>query len=121
MLQEEKAKAQEKERLNQGEPEDMTARLLREVLDELNVTYKAGDKKAILIAKVREARQNLQPNTFSRSAPKYHQLDGRQAQSDEYFTQDLNTKPCLFVTFYYVDRKERLLNICSNSLRSTER
>ena len=38
MLQEEKARAEEKERLKKGEPEDMTVRLLREVLDELNVT-----------------------------------------------------------------------------------
>ena len=80
MLQEEKAKAQETERLKKGEPEDMTGRLLREVLDELNITYKASDKKAILIAKVREARQNLHGNTFSRSAPKSCQPEGGRAK-----------------------------------------
>ena len=111
MLQEEKAKGQEKERLKQGEPEDMTVRLLREDLDELNVTYKASDKKAILIARVRKACQNLQPNNFSHSAPKYHQPEGGQAERDKYFTLDLNNKPCLFVIFYYDDGKERLLNL----------
>lgn len=33
-----------------GEPGDMTRRLLKEVLDEFNVTYKASEKKADLIA-----------------------------------------------------------------------
>lgn len=38
-----------------GEPEDMTIRLLKEVLDDLNVTYKASEKKRDLNAKVRQA------------------------------------------------------------------
>lgn len=43
-----------------GEPEDMSIRLLKEVLDDLNVTYKASEKKRDLIAKVRQARERLQ-------------------------------------------------------------
>ena len=97
MLQEEKAKAQETERLKKGEPEDMTVRLLREVLDELNITYKASDKKAILIAKVREARQNLHGNTFSRSAPKNYQPEGGRAKHGRYFTRKLNNRACRFI------------------------
>ena len=112
MLQEEKAKAQETERLKKGEPEDMTGRLLREVLDELNITYKASDKKAILIAKVREARQNLHGNTFSRSAPKNYQPEGGRAKHERYFTRKLNNRACRFMPFYYDDKsRERLLNL----------
>ena len=77
MLQEEKARAEEK-----GEPEDMTVRLLREVLDELNVTYKASDKKAVLIGKVREARQNLQGNYCPCSTPKNYQPEGGRAKHE---------------------------------------
>ena len=109
--QEEKAKAQEKERLKKGEPEDMTVRLLREVLDELNITYKASDKKAVLIAKVREARKNLQGNTLSRLAPKNYQPEGASAKHKRYFTWDLNNRACRFVPFYYDDKKKRLLNL----------
>ena len=43
-----------------GPPEDMTVRLLKEVLDELNVTYKANEKKADLIDKGRHVRAALQ-------------------------------------------------------------
>ena len=105
------AKTQEKERLKKGEPEDMTVRLLREVLDELNITYKASDKKAVLIAKVREARQNLQGNTLSRSAPKNYQPQGASAKHERYFTWDLNNRAYRFVPFYYDDKKKRLLNL----------
>ena len=34
----------------------MTVTLLREVLDELNVTYRKNEKKAELVRKVKEAR-----------------------------------------------------------------
>lgn len=116
MLQEEKARAEEKERLKKGEPEDMTVRLLREVLDELNVTFKANDKKAVLIGKVREARQNLQGNTCPRSTPKNYQPEGGRAKHERYFTWDLNNRAFWFVPFYYDDKKERLLNLLLNLL-----
>ena len=116
MLQEEKARAEEKERLKKGEPEDMTVRLLREVLDELNVTYKASDKKAVLIGEVREARQNLQGNTCPRSTPKNYQPEGGRAKHERYFTWDLNNRAFWFVPFYYDDKKERLLNLLLNLL-----
>ena len=39
-----------------GQPEDMTIRLLKEVLDEFNVTYGASEKKADLIILLRFAK-----------------------------------------------------------------
>lgn len=44
---EEKLKKQEAERKKMGPPEDMTVRLLKEVLDDLNITYRSNEKKLI--------------------------------------------------------------------------
>ena len=52
-----------------GEPEDMSIRLLKEVLDDLNVTYKASENKCDLIAKVRQARERLQESHCQKDAP----------------------------------------------------
>lgn len=57
---EESLKEIEKEKRKLGPPEDMTVSLLKEVLDSLNVTYRSNEKKAELIAKVHQARENLQ-------------------------------------------------------------
>lgn len=68
MLQEEKAKAQhagERETQIGGAWGHESTSLTRGPIDELNITYKASDKKVVLIAKVRhvrEARQILQEN-----------------------------------------------------------
>ena len=48
---EEVFKKQETEKKKMGPPEDMTVRLLKEVLDELNITYRSSEKKADLIEK----------------------------------------------------------------------
>lgn len=56
---EETLKMQEAERKKMGPPEDMTVRLLKEVLDDLNITYGSSEKKADLIEKVRCAQANL--------------------------------------------------------------
>lgn len=48
-----------------GEPQDMSVRLLKEVLDDLNVTYKASEKKRDLIAKVRQARERFARKSLS--------------------------------------------------------
>ena len=50
-----------------GPPEDMTVRILKEVLDELNVTYNANEKKADLIDKVRHVRAALQEESYHNS------------------------------------------------------
>ena len=39
------------------------------VLDDLNVTYKASEKKRDLIAKVRQARERLQESHCQQDAP----------------------------------------------------
>ena len=57
---EESLKEIEKEKQKMGAPEDMTVCLLKEVLDSLNITYISNEKKAELIAKVHQARENLQ-------------------------------------------------------------
>ena len=56
---EEKCREKEKRKKKMGETEDMTIHFLKEVLDEFNVTYRASEKKADLIAKVHQARANL--------------------------------------------------------------
>ena len=48
---EETLKRQQAERKKMGPPEDMTVRLLIEVLDDLNITYRSREKKADLIEK----------------------------------------------------------------------
>ena len=58
LLEEERRKEEEKKKM--GEPEDMSIHLLKEVLDDLNVTYKASEKKHDLIAKVLQAQERLQ-------------------------------------------------------------
>ena len=52
-------KQQEAERKKMGPPDDMTVLLLKEVLDDLNITYRSSEKKADLIEKVRNARATL--------------------------------------------------------------
>ena len=49
----------EDEELIEGSVEDMTVRLLKEVLDDLNISYRSNEKKADLIEKVRRARATL--------------------------------------------------------------
>ena len=56
---EETLKQQEAERKKMGPLEDMTVHLLKEVLDDLNITYRSSEKKADLIEKVRHARATL--------------------------------------------------------------
>ena len=61
LLEEERHREEENKKKKMGEPEDnMSIRLLKEVLDDLNVTYKASERKRDLISKVRQARERLQ-------------------------------------------------------------
>lgn len=52
-----KLKKEQEEKIKRGKAEDMTVRLLREVLDEIGVHYNKTSKKADLIQKVKEARK----------------------------------------------------------------
>lgn len=93
---EEKLKEQEKEKRKTGEPENMTVRLLKEVLDDLNVTYRTNEKKADLIAKVREVRQNLQASTSQHSISPGH-TDRRKS----HFQDRVTFRACPFYYYYY--------------------
>ena len=55
LLAEEGCTEGEKNKKKMREPEDMSIRFLKEVLDDFNITYKASEKKRDLIAKVRQA------------------------------------------------------------------
>ena len=55
LLAEERCREEEKNKKKMREPEDMSIRFLKEVLDDFNITYKASEKKRDLIAKVRQA------------------------------------------------------------------
>ena len=55
-VREEILKKEERELRKEGSADDMTVVLLREVLDEMNVTYRKKEKKADLVSKVKEAR-----------------------------------------------------------------
>ena len=56
VVREEILKKEERELRKEGSADDMTVVLLREVLDEMNVTYRKKEKKADLVSKVKEAR-----------------------------------------------------------------
>ena len=60
LLEEERRKEEEKTKKKMGEPEDMSIHFLKEVIDDLNVTYKASEKKRDHIAKVLQAQERLQ-------------------------------------------------------------
>ena len=55
-VREEILKKEERELRKEGSADDMIVVLLREVLDEMNVTYRKKEKKADLVSKVKEAR-----------------------------------------------------------------
>ena len=106
---EEKLKAIEKERRKMGPPEDMTVYLLKEVLDGLNITYRSNEKKAELIAKVRQARANLQDKASRCDQRTTSAYSGKKKRRE--FKDSLTFKKCVICLFYYDDRKERLLQI----------
>lgn len=56
VVREEILKKEERELRREGSADDMTVAPLREVLDEMNVTYRRKEKKADLVSKVKEAR-----------------------------------------------------------------
>ena len=106
---EETLKKQEAERKKMGPPEDMTVRLLKEVLDSLNITYRSSEKKADLIEKVRHARATLH------DASHVHSKRGHTFSSVMYCHagtpfEDYSTfRKSPLCLYYYDDRKERLL------------
>ena len=80
---EERCREEEKKKKKMGEPENMTIRLLKEVLDDLTVTYKASDKKQDLIAKVRQAREELQESHCQQGRPFHFPLNYNNNHDDD--------------------------------------
>ena len=107
---EEKLKELEKEKRKMGPPEDMTVFLLKEVLDSLNVTYRSNEKKPELIAKVRQARENLQEGE-THSTSRY--IGKKKSRKFKACLTLNNNIACLY---YYDERKEKLLQILSHLL-----
>ena len=96
-----------------GEPEDMSIRLLKEVLDDLSVTYKASEKKRDLIAKVRQARERLQESHSQQDAPCHFALYCNNDYTDDqsHWYNSCAFKASLFPLIYYDERKERFLHL----------
>ena len=69
-----------------GEPEDMSIHLLKEVLDDLNVTYKASERKRDLISKVCQARERLQESHCQQDAPSHFALYRNNDYMDDHHT-----------------------------------
>ena len=64
---EESQQKEENEKMKKGNPEDLTIRLLREILDEMGEPYSESWKKGVLIEKVRAAREKANNTTCSAS------------------------------------------------------
>ena len=111
LLEEERRIEEENEKKKMGEPEDMSIRLLKEVLDDLNVTYKASERKLDFIAKVRQARERLQESHCQQYAPSQFGLYRNNDYMDDqsHWHNSCTFKASLFPLIYYDDRKERLL------------
>lgn len=93
-----------------GPPEDMTGRLLKEVLDESNVTYKANEKKADLIDKVRHVRATLQEESYnSEKANVFPSSEHTDTKCDNCFHFKKSPDVCFIL--FYDDWKERLLHL----------
>ena len=75
-----------------GPPEDMTVRLLKEVLDDLNITYRSSKKKADLIEKVRRARANL--HTDLHHASHNHNIRGHAFSSFKFWNTGTLFEDC---------------------------
>lgn len=112
---EERCREEEKKKKKMGEPENMTIRLLKEVLDDLNVTYKASDKKQDLIAKVRQAREELQESHCQQGRPFHFPLNYNNNHDDDqshwHKINSVTFKASLFPLIYYDERKERFLHL----------
>ena len=109
-LRKEKLKEQEKEKGKMGPPEDMTVRLLKEVLDESNVTYKANEKKADLIDKFRHVRATLQEESYnSEKANVFPSSEHTDTKRDNCFHFKKSPDVCFIL--FYDDQKELLLHL----------
>ena len=65
--QKESQQKEENEKTKKGNPEDLSIRLLREILDEMGEPYSKSWKKGVLIEKVRAAREKANNTTCTAS------------------------------------------------------
>ena len=95
-----------------GEPEDMSICLLKEVLDDLNITYRASEKKRHLIEKVRQARERLQESHCQQDTSHFASYRNNDYTEDQsHWHNGCTFKASLFPLTYYDERKERLLHL----------
>ena len=83
-----------------GPPEYMTVAILKEVLTELNITYKSSDRKAALILKVKEARSQMNQHGCN-SKKQHHGHHTRNAKR--------NSGQCHFVLYFDQYAHKRML------------
>ena len=67
---EESQQKEENEKRKKGNPEDLSIRLLQEILDEMGEPYSKSWKKGVLIEKVRAAREKASNTTCTASVRK---------------------------------------------------
>ena len=132
---EELQRNEERENLKRsGNPEDMTVRLLREVLDEIGEPYSRSMKKSVLIEKVRAARQRASNATCTASATTSSvQATGHESTTRESFdssADSLTAKASTYSTspssrlgrvrkilqptrflYYFDEKKERVIHL----------
>lgn len=96
-----------------GEPEDMSIHLLKEVIDDLNVTYKVSEKKRDLIAKVHQAQESLGESHCQQDTPCHFALYCNDDYTDDqsHWYKSCTFKASLFPLIYYDKRKERLQHL----------
>ena len=82
----------------EGSGDDMTVALLREVLDEMNVTYRKNEKKADLVRKVKEARSTAIDATQDCHGGSEHTPKSSRKTSKLKWP----------IAYYYDEKKERL-------------
>ena len=91
----------------------MSIHLLKEVVDDRNVTYKVSEKKRDLIAKVHQAREWLGERHCQQDTPCHFALYCNDDYTDDqsHWYNSCTFKASLFPLIYYDKRKERLLHL----------
>ena len=130
---EEAQQKEEKEKRKKGNPEDLTIRLLREILDEMGEPYSKSWKKGVLIEKVRAAREKTNNTTCTASVRNtvtagYERSTGHSSDSDsaDSFTAKARANSTSTsssfrrvqrvvrptqILYYFDEKKERLIHL----------
>ena len=117
--------------MKKGNPEDLSIRLLQEILDEMSELYSKSWKKGVLIEKVRDAREKANNTTCTASVRNtvttgQERTIGHSSDSDsaDSFTAkpSVNSTSSLFrcvqrvvrqtqILYYFDEKKERLIHL----------